>query len=498
MPKTIPGGLSVTNEVTSLATCWQVRLTDGTVFAFTDHDEKLQFRIDQDPDTITYTPVGGYTRGNITTSSRMDVDNVQLEGAIINSLGITLGDIRAGRFDFMAIKVFLVDWSDPFVATVSGPGIVPIALRAGFGGRLTRVDNTYQAEVRGMMERLRLEHGQLFSPLCRVDLGSDECGIDLQAEVKTANVDTIQSKREFTAAGPVRVIPTYDTDTDFDAGVFDQTQIAASGIGAPALLQLVRQTESENGSDLKPFIIATEADLDAIRDNTSVHYALANDIELTGLWTPIVLFAGALDGRGHIISNLEIDTNVNRVGLFGTIEEAGRVFRLAVKVGPAGIKTSVGAIIGAMVGNNFGNIRYCYAESPLVPTRGAVFAGTTNTAGGFVGQNGGGVDICWSNVNVAEWELIGESNVGVFCGNKATGGGGFSLVDREVAAESSGPPPHNVTFDECAVATTTVLMKQESPTYSQWAFRADTWDFDEDVDYPRLKIATGPLITDHA
>lgn len=502
MSKTIPSGLLVTDEVTSFATCWQVRLTDKTVFAFTDHDEKLELRLNTDPDTLTYTPVGGYTRGNITTSSLMDVDNLQIEGAIINELGITLNDIRSGRFDFMLIKVFLVDWSDVEASSIFGQGVVPIALRSGFGGKLTRVDNEYLVEIRGMMERLRLEHGQLFSPLCRVDLGSVECGIDLLAEVKIANADTVQSKREFTAAGPVRVIPIYDTDTDFEAGVFDQTQIAASGVGAPAVLQLVRQTATENGTDLKPYLVETEADLIAMADDLSAHYALINDIALTNLWDPIQDFGGVFDGRGHIISNLEIDTNVNRVGLFGDTLSHSRIFRLGVLIGAAGIKTSVGGIVGTIVGNLVGNLKFCYTEALLVPTRGAVFAGTTHTAGGFMGQvtgTGSHITQCWSNVPVTEWETTGEANVGMFCGNK--GGTALSTknhVDEDISLEQSGPPPHtpSVVPDECAARQSTILMQKDA-TYFDWDV-TDVWDLDEDVDYPRLKIATGPLITDHA
>ncbi|WP_240377199.1 hypothetical protein [Bacillus piscicola] len=77
--------------------------------------------------------------------------------------------------------------------------------------------------------------------------------------------------------------------------------------------------------------IHTVQDLDNIRNNPSGHYRLMNDLDLSGVdWEPIGSyrneFEGVLDGNGHVIKNLKIDTtnmdSFSDVGLFGIVRSA--------------------------------------------------------------------------------------------------------------------------------------------------------------------------------
>lgn len=74
--------------------------------------------------------------------------------------------------------------------------------------------------------------------------------------------------------------------------------------------------------------ITNEAELRAISNNLSGSYALANDISVTGEWTPIGEdrsnpFTGTFDGCGYSISGLTVtDSKLKYVGLFGAAKDA--------------------------------------------------------------------------------------------------------------------------------------------------------------------------------
>ena len=88
-------------------------------------------------------------------------------------------------------------------------------------------------------------------------------------------------------------------------------------------------------------------------------------------------FAGAFDGRGHIIRNLDINAeNSGGVGLFGVLAPSGVVMNLDLEnsnvVGRAGV--------GSIVGSNFGTVYRCRAIGAV---EGAM------AIGGLVGGSGG-------------------------------------------------------------------------------------------------------------
>lgn len=107
-------------------------------------------------------------------------------------------------------------------------------------------------------------------------------------------------------------------------------------------------------------------------------YILANDIALTGIWTPIEDFRGTLDGAGHVISGLNTAVNQNgqAAGLFGTINTGNVTIRQLGAETPrnrsvsAGVrfdnwgleselKVYAGGLIGRVTGGNV-TIDECY------------------------------------------------------------------------------------------------------------------------------------------
>ena len=91
----------------------------------------------------------------------------------------------------------------------------------------------------------------------------------------------------------------------------------------------VLQSTHETTND--PYIITTPQQLNEIRNNLSASYRLANDIDLSAYqsgegWVPIGdwdnSFTGSLDGAGHKITGLKIDSSRQLSGLFGYCSDA--------------------------------------------------------------------------------------------------------------------------------------------------------------------------------
>ena len=82
-----------------------------------------------------------------------------------------------------------------------------------------------------------------------------------------------------------------------------------------------------DGTIQNPYLIYNQFDLEKVRCHKSKHFALANDISLTGKWlsigAPNFGWEGSLDGRGHSISGLDVGyPGQDFAGLFGEVETA--------------------------------------------------------------------------------------------------------------------------------------------------------------------------------
>jgi uncharacterized phage protein (TIGR02218 family) len=184
MPKTITTALAqhLAGEVTTLATCWQITRRDGLVLGFTDHVGDL------DVDGVTYQAASGYTRTAIRSTADLAVDNLDVE-SVFSDDGITEEDLRAGKYDFAEVRMFLVNYQD------LGQGI--LKLRRGWLGEVTIRDGMYVAELRGMTQRLQMTVGEVYTPDCSADLGDARCGVDLAALEESGAVDVVTSATAF-------------------------------------------------------------------------------------------------------------------------------------------------------------------------------------------------------------------------------------------------------------------------------------------------------------
>lgn len=142
-------------------------------------------------------------------------------------------------------------------------------------------------------------------------------------------------------------------------------------------------TTGGTGTADDPYLISTAAELAALGEEvdggdtkSGVYYALANDIDLSGIaWNPIGAsyknthsdtdnsgsFAGTLDGRGHIISNISV-SGMQYAGLFGS-NFVGTVMNLGMEGGSVAT-THTSSTCGAIARKGTGKIINCYSTVP--------------------------------------------------------------------------------------------------------------------------------------
>lgn len=203
--------------------------------------------------------------------------------------------------------------------------------------------------------------------------------------------------------------------------------------------------EGGDGTKENPYLISSAGDLMQMGHSKQAYYKLANDIEMTeaGLWQPIDEFQGELDGDGHSIFNLYVNTEAARAGLFGNLSYGGHVknvnfvnptIKLTSNNGFAGIvagSCSTDASDGTTKGNACENIHVMngniYGQSGAViggiigqatlygHVYGSSFQGTINAprategVGGIVGATftGSTIAACSSNLIATASENLG-------------------------------------------------------------------------------------------
>ncbi len=205
--KTISAALAAHfgQEATTLATLWRVVRTDGTVFAFTDHDQDLVYPAGS-PTGDTYRAAGGYRRTAIETTAALNVDNLDIDG-VLDDDGITEADLRAGRWDYAAVQISVVNWADLTMGAMR--------LRTGRLGEVNAGRFEFRAELRGMMQQLQQSVGRLYGVLCDADFGDARCGIVLTGSptspwVKTGSVTRVTSNRVFADSARVEAEGFFD------------------------------------------------------------------------------------------------------------------------------------------------------------------------------------------------------------------------------------------------------------------------------------------------
>jgi uncharacterized phage protein (TIGR02218 family) len=172
-------------ETTTLATCWKLTRTDGIVQGFTDHDTDLLVQ------GQTYAAQTGFTPTAISTSSSLNVDNLDVQG-MLDADTINEEQVMAGRYDFAEIEIFQVNYHDPDAGK--------LILRRGWLGEITLRNKQFVAEVRGLTQKLSQQLGELYSAACRTQLGDEKCKVNMASYSHNGTIDTVVSNAVMTDA----------------------------------------------------------------------------------------------------------------------------------------------------------------------------------------------------------------------------------------------------------------------------------------------------------
>jgi hypothetical protein len=183
--KTVSSGMAshLSQEVTTLCTCWKIVRQDGQVFGFTDHDMDLVI------DGLTYESETGYNRTAIRSDASFSVDNLDVTG-FLESDRISENDLRNGLFDFAKVYIFAVNWANLTLADIK--------LRRGWFGEVTLDQNgMFETEIRGLHQALSTGFMESYQPECRADFCDPRCKLVYADFIRDAFVFDWETKSQF-------------------------------------------------------------------------------------------------------------------------------------------------------------------------------------------------------------------------------------------------------------------------------------------------------------
>lgn len=149
---------------TTVCRAWALRRSDGVMLGFTDHDRAFSF------EGIRFKADSGLTARAVQQSTGLSVDNSQALGALSDA-AVTEADILAGRYDGAEVFAWLVNWADLSQRVLQFRGSL---------GEITRGAGAFEAELRGLAERLNQPQGRVYQRNCSALLGDVSCGFDLE------------------------------------------------------------------------------------------------------------------------------------------------------------------------------------------------------------------------------------------------------------------------------------------------------------------------------
>lgn len=406
MTKSISSSLEahIAQEVTTLATCWRLTRTDGVEYFFTDHDQPLTI------DGNTYVASTGYNRTAIANNSSLAVDNLDVVG-ILDSDQITEEDLRAGRFDYAEIKLFLVNYDD------LSQGILRVR-RGHLGEVLVTREGLFRSELRGLTQAYSQRIGETYTPECRADLGDDRCKVPIQPD--EIERETAYSVGDYVVVKPAASLRVPITNNGFEDGdltgwttVSGTPDVVESNVIDPFsgryFLEGDSSFEISQTVDVTSLISTTDMDNGDYRFTFRGYRAQSGgDTDDTGR-----IVVEALDGGGAVLSTL-LDTGDE---LLSASWRQRRVDNAALPVGTRQFKFRlIGTLVAGMVCNAAFDdleaemIQDAAQETYSLPISNASFE--TATLDGWALDSGVAAGVSGAEAHDGSWSFLGTSSTG--------------------------------------------------------------------------------------
>ena len=178
MSRAIPAPVLAALKATeaNTATCLMIEAVDGERFGFTTGVTPVTVDLGLGGGSEAF--VGGFTLSSLVLTIGLDASYSEVTGPV-NDI-FTRAEVHGGRFE--SAKFWLVEIVEGLT------GFAP--LLAGTV-RETRVEgDAWIFELRSEADRFNQEIGDVLTPYCRVDLGSDKCGFALPTIAATVTAVT--------------------------------------------------------------------------------------------------------------------------------------------------------------------------------------------------------------------------------------------------------------------------------------------------------------------
>ena len=167
-------------------------MKDGSTLAITDHDRPLPF--DLGDGQVTYTPRTGILASDLSLSTGMDADEIEITGALVaeatESWHITKAMVIGGRFDEATARYFQVNWRS------LGSGA--IKLLKGYVVKAQVDGGRFKLTVHSEISKFQQEIGRTITAYCDADFGDARCGFT--PETLEATVVDTASLRQLTVS----------------------------------------------------------------------------------------------------------------------------------------------------------------------------------------------------------------------------------------------------------------------------------------------------------
>ncbi len=161
--------------ITSIATCWQIILSNGIIKYYTDHD------VDICIGDKLYMANCSFSPSALSAQNNFAADNFELQG-IISPQSFTEAQLLQGILDDAKIVFFKVNYNAPYTQYF---------LRCGVFGEIRIVKNTFIAEVRSQSQLLENKIGQVYSPFCRANFCDAQCTLNAQNYSHHATIEAV-------------------------------------------------------------------------------------------------------------------------------------------------------------------------------------------------------------------------------------------------------------------------------------------------------------------
>lgn len=181
-------------ETTTIARCWRYTRNDGVVFTVTDHDVPIVFNGE------TYSAKDGVSPTSIAQEASAAVANSEVNG-FLTPTGLTEEDIFAGLWDNAFVSIFEVNYNDLSMGAM--------ALGSGNIGEVKAGRTAFNAEMRGLTQRLQKVVGRVYTAGCPWVFGSigsayvPACNIDLGPLTVTGAFTAVADLRTMTDSSRV-------------------------------------------------------------------------------------------------------------------------------------------------------------------------------------------------------------------------------------------------------------------------------------------------------